>query len=83
MQVFVSILASVQRASNLCTLHDQQLVGLQNALLQSKGGAFVGDSKDFLKFTVGDHSVSQAHWPAGGVATIVLLNTTLFAIDAL
>lgn len=51
-------------------LPDQQLVGLQNALLQSKGGAFVGDSKDFLKFTVGDHSVSQAHWPVGGVANV-------------
>ncbi len=76
MQVFVSILASVQRATNLCMLHNQRLVGSQNALLQSKGGAFVGDSKDFLRFTVGDHSVSQAHWLVGGVATHVLLKTT-------
>ncbi|KAL3133141.1 hypothetical protein ABBQ38_007035 [Trebouxia sp. C0009 RCD-2024] len=26
---------------------------------KSKGGAFVGDTKDFLKFTVGDHAVSS------------------------
>ena len=45
-------------------------------VLQSKGGAFVGDSKDFLRFTVGDHSVSQAHWLVGGVAAHVLLKTT-------
>ena len=83
MQVFVSILVSVQTTTKLCMLHDQQLVGSQNALLQSKGGAFVGDSKDFLRFTVGDHSVSQAHWLVCGVAKHVLLNTTLFAVDAL
>lgn len=35
--------------------------------VQSKGGAFVGDTKDFLKFTVGDHSVSKCKLPAGGV----------------
>jgi hypothetical protein len=62
---------------------NQQLVGSQIVSLQSKGGAFVGDSKDFLKFTVGDHSVSQAHWPVGDVATHVLLSTTLFAVGAL
>lgn len=30
-----------------------------SGFVQSKGGAFVGDTKDFLKFTVGDHAVSS------------------------
>ncbi|KAL0027334.1 hypothetical protein WJX79_001396 [Trebouxia sp. C0005] len=45
---------------------------------KSKGGAFVGDSKDFLKFTVGDHSVIPAFEEAmvgmrvGGVRRLIV-----------
>lgn len=45
---------------------------------KSKGGAFVGDTKDFLRFTVGDHSVIPAFEEAmvgmkvGGVRRLIV-----------
>lgn len=45
---------------------------------KSKGGAFVGDTKDFLKFTLGDHSMIPAFEEAtrgmkvGGVRRLIV-----------